>query len=152
MYSEWRTSKDFWVGVMFLVFGIFAIGAGYSYPFGSTFRMGPGYFPIILGGILICFGLVLMVKGFKRPERIVWIWSLRAMIVLPIVLVAFGFLIERVGLVPSLVVVVICSAKAGPKFRWGEALLLAMGLTFLMVAIFVWGLGVPFRLFSFRFF
>ena len=151
MNLGWRISKDFWAGVMFLVIGIIAMSIAHSYPFGATFRMGPGYFPSVVGGVLICLGIVLIGKGLRRRDRIVWNWSLRALIVLPIVLIAFGLLIGRVGLVPSIGVVVIGSAAASPEFRWGEVLLLALGLTFLMVAVFVWGLGVPYELFLFKF-
>jgi hypothetical protein len=149
MNLEWRISKDFWAGVMFLVIGIVAMSIAHSYPFGATFRMGPGYFPSVVGGVLICLGIVLMVKGLRRLDRIVWNWSLRALIVLPIVLIAFGLLIDRVGLIPSLGVVVIGSAAASPEFRWGEVLLLTVGITFLVVAVFIWGLGLPYHLFKF---
>ncbi len=148
MHCDWRTNKDFWAGVMFIVFGLLAVGIARSYPFGSTLAMGPGYFPIVLGWLLVCFGVVVMVRGLRRSERIVWVWSLRGLIILPIVIVAFGLLIERVGFVPSLAFVVIGSAAAGSQFRWGEVLLLTAGLVFLMVVIFIWGLQLPYPLFK----
>jgi hypothetical protein len=66
-------------------------------------------------------------------------------------MVAFGWLMERVGLVPSLAVMVLVSAYAGPEFRWGEAPLLVVVLCLLAVAIFVWGLGLPYPLFAWEF-
>jgi hypothetical protein len=110
--------------------------------------MGPGYFPCVLGGILTCFGLVIMVKGLLRPERIAGAWSLRALIVLPVALIGFGLLIARAGFVPALAFLIIGSAAAGTEFRWGEVLLLTVGLALLSVAVFIWGLGLPYQLFT----
>ncbi len=148
MNLKWRTNKDFWAGVMFLVLGALAMGIARHYPFGTTLRMGPGYFPSVLGGILICFGLVILLKGLRSPERIEGAWSLRALIVLPITLVAFGLLIDRAGFVPALAVLIFGSAAAGNEFHWGEVLLLTVGLTLLSVAVFIWGLGLPYQLFT----
>ena len=54
-------------------------------------------------------------------------------------------------MVPSLVVLVVASAFAGREFRWGEAALLAVAMSLLAVAIFTWGLGLPYELFAFEF-
>jgi uncharacterized membrane protein len=148
MNLERRSNKDFWAGVMLLGAGLLAMGIARNYPFGTTLRMGPGYFPSVLGGILICFGLVIMAKGLRRPERIAGSWSLRALCVLPLSLIGFGLLIDRAGFVPALIVLIFGSAAAGNEFRWGEVLLLTVGLTLLSVAVFIWGLGLPYQLFT----
>jgi uncharacterized membrane protein len=108
--------------------------------------MGPGYFPSVLGGILIGFGLYLVAKGLRSPEPIEGSWSLRALVVLPLSLVLFGLLMDHAGFVPALVVLVVGSSAAGKEFNLIEALLLAAGLTFCAVALFIWGLGLPFPL------
>ena len=54
-----RNQKDFWAGLMFAAFGIFFSGFGTRYTFGSAARMGPGYFPTVLGVILIVLGAVM---------------------------------------------------------------------------------------------
>lgn len=146
MNMKWHSNKDFWAGAMLLGGGALAVGIARSYSFGTTLRMGPGYFPSILGGILICFGLVIMIKGLRRPERISGAWSPRALIILPAALIGFGLLIEWAGFVPGLVVLIFGSAAAGKEFRWGEVLILTVGLTLLSVAVFVWGLGANYRL------
>ena len=43
-------------GVMFVGIGAIALTIARNYPMGSALRMGPGYFPNVLGGILILFG------------------------------------------------------------------------------------------------
>src|SRR5216684_3108885 len=55
-----RAPKDFWSGVMFCGFAAVAILAARGYSLGTAGKMGPGYFPLVLGGVLIePLGLVL---------------------------------------------------------------------------------------------
>ena len=52
-----RSPKDFGAGLVYVVFGVAAVWIGRDYPFGTGARMGPGYFPSVLGGLLVLFGL-----------------------------------------------------------------------------------------------
>ena len=54
MNLEFLERKDFWSGLMLIVIGGGAIFIARNYPFGSSLRMGPGYFPIVLGGRWSC--------------------------------------------------------------------------------------------------
>ena len=63
-----RDLKDILAGLVFIAFGLaFAVMAT-SYEIGSTLRMGPGYFPFVLGGILAILGGVIAIKGFLAGE------------------------------------------------------------------------------------
>ncbi len=75
--------------------------------------MGPGYFPIVLGGILILFGIYVMLRGLRKNEKIQGNWSLRALIVLPLSMVVFGILMDLAGFVPALAALVFISAAIG---------------------------------------
>src|SRR5258708_9359514 len=60
-----KSPKDFWAGVMFLGFGLFfAIWAPIFYNMGTAVRMGPAYFPAVLGGLLAVLGLVVLLGSF----------------------------------------------------------------------------------------
>jgi hypothetical protein len=146
MKREFRRNQDFWAGLMFFGIGAVAIFVARNYPLGRLLRMGAGYFPILLGGILILFGAYIMVKGMRKGEKVQGNWSIRAGILLPIMIVLFGVLMERAGFIPALAVLVFGSAAASKAFRWGEVFLLAVVLTALSVAVFIWGLGLPFPL------
>ena len=145
MSLVWR-NKDFWSGAMLIAIGVGAIAIARGYPFGTALRMGPGYFPSLLGGLLILGGLYVMVKGLRSGEMIEGGWSLRALIIVPLSLVLFGFLMERAGFIPALMVLIFGSASAGREFNLVEVLLFTVGLTFLSVVLFVWALGLPYPL------
>ena len=146
MKLSFRNNRDFWAGAMFIAGGAAAMIAARSYPFGTTLRMGPGYFPSLLGGILVAFGVYVMVRGLLNGEKIKGSWSLRALIVLPLSMVLFGILMQYAGFIPALAVLVFGSAASGREFRLGEVFLVAVVLIFLSVAVFIWGLGLPYPL------
>jgi hypothetical protein len=139
-------NRDFWAGVMLMVFGAASIFIARGYPFGSTMRMGPGYFPSMLGGILVLFGVYVMIVGLRKGEKIAVYCSLRALIVLPLSLIAFGVLMTHAGFIPAMAALILGSASAGREFKVLEVLLLTVILTGLSVAIFIWGLGLPYPL------
>jgi uncharacterized membrane protein len=139
-------NKDVWAGLLLIAVGAGAILVARDYPFGTALRMGPGYFPVMLGALLILFGVAILAAGLRRGERISGSWSLRALVVLPLSLVLFGLLMQHAGFVPAMLVLVFGAAAAGTEFRFMEILLFALGLTALAVAVFVWGLGLPYPL------
>ena len=141
-------NKDFLAGLMFIGVGGGAMFMARDYPFGSALRMGPGYFPTVLGAIVTVFGVWVLIQGLIRQEAIKRTWSVRALIILPLTALVFGILMERAGFVPALLVLALMSAFASPEFRLGEQALLALGLTVLSVGLFIYGLGLPYPLFG----
>ncbi len=147
MKVDLRSNRDFLSGLMFILVGTAAIFIARDYPFGSTLRMGPGYFPIVLGGILVLFGIYIMAQGVLKPEKVKGSsWSLRALVLLPVSAVVFGVLIESAGFIPALVALTFLSAAAGREFRLVEVLLLTLVLTAGSVGLFIYGLELPYPL------
>jgi len=148
MNVELKDNQRFLSGLMFLGIGAIAIYMAQDYPMGSALRMGPGYFPIALGGIMIAFGLFELVIGVLKPARVKGDnWSLRALAILPLATVIFGILMEHTGFVPALVALVYISAWAGPQFKFWEVTLIAIFLTAASVGLFIYALGLPYPLF-----
>lgn len=147
MNLEFLDRKDFWSGVMLIAIGGVAVFMARSYEFGTSLRMGPGYFPTVLGATLILFGLFIGAKGLRpEAERLEQSWSLRALIILPLSLVLFGLLIDRAGFIPAMLALIVGSALASVQFRLIEVLLFAVFLTALCVVVFIWALGLPYEL------
>lgn len=130
--------KDLLAGAIFVGFGLaFAVTAS-TYEVGSTLRMGPGYFPLVLGGLLVLLGILIAVKGFVAGEGgevgpVPW----KAAALLVVALVFFGATVRGLGLVPSLLVTVFLSAMAGRRARVIPAVVTAAALTALSALIFV---------------
>jgi Tripartite tricarboxylate transporter TctB family len=141
-------NKDFLAGLMFIVIGGGAMFMARDYPFGSALRMGPGYFPSVLGGLTILGGIIVMIEGFVKPQLITRTWSVRALIVLPFSALVFGILMEHAGFVPALLTLCVLAALASPEFHLKEQLILASALTLGCVMLFIWGLGLPYPLFA----
>jgi hypothetical protein len=146
MMTRLLHGKDFWAGLMFIGLGAASMMLGRDYAMGTAVRMGPGYFPAVLGGLLVLFGLYFVARSLHSPVALDRDWSLRALIILPLSLVLFGLLMDRAGFVPALFVLVFGSAAAGREFRLVEALALSAFLTAFAVVLFVWGLGLPYPL------
>ena len=146
MKLELRNNKDFWAGMMLIGIGAAAMFIARDYRFGSALRMGPGFFPTFLGGMLILFGVAIMATGLVRNEKIQERLSVRALILLLRRADPLRHPDESRRLLPALVALILVSAAAGSEFKLREVLLLTVTLTFLSVALFIWGLGLPFTL------
>lgn len=59
-----KNGKDFWAGLMFLGFGLGFMLVAQNYPMGSAVRMGPAYFPTVLGGMLAILGGMVFFRAF----------------------------------------------------------------------------------------
>ena len=146
MILELRHNKDVWAGMMMIGIGAAAMFIARDYRFGSALRMGPGFFPTFLGGILIAFGICIIAVGLRSGEKIQGSVSLRALVMLPFSLILFGVLMEHAGFIPAMVALVFVSAASGREFKFIEVLLLTVVLTVASVALFIWGLGLPYLL------
>lgn len=139
-----RHPKDFWAGVLFLLLGGAAMWLARGYMFGSAARMGPGYFPTVLGGLLSFLGLILAGRGLVVDGRAVMRFHWRPLLLILGSVILFGWGLPHFGLVLSIFVLVIVSAFAGHDFRPREVALLAVVLGAGSVAVFVFGLKLQF--------
>src|SRR3984893_14645569 len=98
-------NKDFWAGALLAAIGVAAVVLARDYPFGTSLRMGPGYFPTVLGATLALFGGFFLVRSLRASETVDTNWSLRALIGLTVSLILFGVLIDGAGFVPALVLI-----------------------------------------------
>jgi Tripartite tricarboxylate transporter TctB family len=135
-----RNPKDFWAGVLFALVGAAAIILGSRYNLGTAARMGPGYFPRILGILLIALGLVIALRGLRTDGLRITGWNFRATAVVLGSVVLFGFIVNFVGLAISTVILIVLSSAASAEFRWKEALVSGVFFAILAVCVFILGL------------
>jgi len=188
-----KNGKDFWAGLMFMGFGLWFVAVSQNYPMGSAVRMGPAYFPSVLGGMLAVLGAMVFfrafVSKFAHPVKVFpfrpllllasaviggatyfadsWLkgapmaefaltglalflfigaFGPRAMFLILIAVVIFGFALKPLGLVLSTVILIALSAVGGHDFRNKEIVILTIVMVLFGVLVFVKGLGLPFNL------
>ena len=141
-----RNQRDFWSAAMFVVFGLLFIVWSMDYQFGTAQRMGPGYFPTVLGALLIGLGVLVGLPTVKagsvatQVEKIGW----RGLLVILGAVVLYAVLLPRLGFVAALVVLVILSAMASEEFAWRETLISVAVLGVCSYLVFVRGLDLQF--------
>lgn len=139
-----KHQKDFWSGLMFLVIGLAFAGFAQQYALGAAQRMGPGYFPTVLGGLLALLGLIITIRGLARAEAggEVERFHFGPLAVVLGAVALFALLLRPAGLVVALLVLIGVSAYASHEFRLREVIPLAAFLVLLVLAVFIWGLGM----------
>ena len=111
-----------------------------AYALGTAARMGPGYFPRILGLLLIALGLALALRALRLDgspiPRFVW----RPLLVVLGSVLAFGLMVNHVGVVVSTIFLIVAASAASHEFRLRESLISGVALAALAVGVFVIGL------------
>jgi hypothetical protein len=142
-----KNAKDFWSGILFIAFGAFFAGFARQYDMGTAARMGPAYFPTVLGLLLAAIGAFVAFKGLTaEPEQgqsgQVDRFYFKPLILVLGAVVAFGLLLRPAGLIVALLALIFISSLGSGEFRFKEILPLAIGLCLLVLAVFIWGLGL----------
>ncbi len=140
-----RSSTDLYAGLMFIFFGIFAMLVARSYPMGSAARMGPGYFPFMLGGILTLLGLIITVRVLWVSGESVKLLAMRPMLLVLCAVLSFGLLVEPLGLILATLALIVISCLGGWEFDIREVAFLYLVLVALAVGLFVYCLGLAFK-------
>jgi hypothetical protein len=129
-----------------LFFGGVATWVARDYPMGSALRMGPGYFPTILGGLMLLLGAAAFVRGLVfRDERIEPVRARPLVLILGAVGV-FAATIESAGIIVATLLTVAIAAAASSESRLVEVVALLVLLLGLAVGVFTYALGLPFKL------
>ena len=143
-----KSQKDFFSGLFYTVIGAaFAYGAT-NYTVGTGARMGPGYFPLLLGILLTLIGAFVMFKSLtvetQDGDKIgAWAWKPLIYIIAGNVL--FGILlgglpslgVPAMGLIAAIFGTTLVVSLAGDTFKLNDILILATILSFGSYGAFV---------------
>jgi len=138
-----RAPKDFWSGVMFIAFAATALLAARGYSLGAAGKMGPGYFPVMLGSVLALIGLILVVRSFVIDGDAITRIQILPLAIIAAAVVLFGLLLQPIGLVLSLALVTVVSAFASRESKPLEVAALTCVLAAFAAGVFVYGLRLP---------
>jgi hypothetical protein len=97
-----KSPKDFWAGLMFVGLGLFfALWAWKNYQMGTAVRMGPAYFPTLLGGLLATLGAVVLAESFVlKPDKggaVQVPFNIVDMIIAIVIVAVAGFAVKKMG-------------------------------------------------------
>jgi hypothetical protein len=129
---------------------VIAIGAGFflsgqELDMGTSFRMGPGYFPTILSILMIGLGAVIAVQALRTPDteysfgQVPW----RGLLLLISAVVFFGFVVRGLGLAPTVLIAVLTTAWASRYATVRSSLPLSIGIAAFCAVLFIRLLGIP---------
>ncbi|MCW6004816.1 tripartite tricarboxylate transporter TctB family protein [Micromonospora sp. CPCC 205371] len=136
-----RSFPDVLAGGIFVLIGGAFVVRSLGYELGTPLRMGPGYFPLLVGAILAALGLAIVLKGLVAGEvlsfgAIPW----RAVTAIVLAVLFFGFFVRRLGFVPTSAVTALLTTLASSRVRPLVAAAVTVGLTIASTLIFVVGL------------
>lgn len=138
-----RNPKGVLSGLLFIILAAMFAWQAWDLPMGTGNRMGPGYFPMVLSGVLGLLGLVVLASGLSvdgaKPSGTAW----RALGVLTLAIVFFGFGMQPLGFLPTIAISVFLSTMASQKFQLKAAIAITTIMTVFTWAVFILGLGLP---------
>ncbi len=140
-----RSSKDFYAALLFIAIAMAVIWLSQNYSFGTAQRMGPGYFPVILGVLLALLGMGILGQALTINRPPVTRFALKPLLLVLGAVAAFALLVQSAGLVVSTVVLLFVSALAGHEFRFREVLTMVVLLATASTAVFAVGLQLQFK-------
>jgi hypothetical protein len=138
-----RNPKDLWTGILFIAVGLAAIIFVRNHQMGTAMRMGPAYYPTMLGLLQVMIGIAVLLRALIRPGLPLERFALSKIALVLGAIVLFGLLLRGLGLIIAIVVIVVLSAYGSKNFRWPVALVLAVGIAICSAIIFVLLLGIP---------
>lgn len=138
-----RNAKDFWTGLIYIVVGSAALVISRDYEMGSAVKMGPAYFPTILGALLMGIGIISVIRSFFKSGSPIGAIAWKGAFLIAASTVLFGMIVRGAGVAIALPLLVIISASASTRFSFKTSVIEAVGITAFCILVFVQGLGVP---------
>lgn len=135
-------------GAFLVAVGLFFAVQSLSMEIGTAFRMGPGYFPLVLSGILILLGVIILIQATRVEGEPLGAIAWRGMsFILPAPIV-FGLTVRGLGFVPAIFIACILASFASHKMSAVSAVILSAGVTVFAYFVFLKGLGLPYPAFG----
>jgi len=138
-----RSPKDFFAGLIYLSFGVAGLWFGAAYSMGTAGRMGAGYFPRVLSGLLVLLGLLAIIRALRVEGSPVGAIRWKPLVLILAGCSLFGVLLQPLGMPIALFILMLCCAMASREFRWDpRALAGALGMVAICALVFIKGLSV----------
>ncbi len=149
-------TKELWPALLMLVIGVATVVGSLNYQVGSLLRMGPGYYPLLLGGLLTLIAIFILLSSVSyapvknghdktslsfRQRSVTW-----SLVIVSVIL--FIIIGKYGGLVPATFLLCFVAALGDRGNSLKAAFFIGLSLTIFAVLVFVYGLKIPFPLFA----
>jgi hypothetical protein len=135
-------------GAIFIAAGGFFAWQSLGLEIGTAFRMGPGYFPLVLASILILLGLIVVIQATRVAGEPLGAIAWRGIAFILPAPIFFGLTVRGLGFVPALFLTALIASFASSRMKPLSALVLAFAVTVFATAVFSYGLGLPYERFG----
>ncbi|WP_209601042.1 tripartite tricarboxylate transporter TctB family protein [Sinorhizobium kostiense] len=135
-------------GGLLTAVGLFFAWQSFGLELGTAFRMGPGYFPLVLSGVLTLLGVVILVQSARVHGEPMGPIAIRGMLFILPAPIFFGLTVRGLGFVPALFFTALIACFASHRMRPLWAVALSLALTVFSVLVFSYGLQLPYQRFG----
>jgi hypothetical protein len=144
MKLAFRDKPEIITGLLFMVVGIAFVWFAKDLKFGTTYRIGPAYFPLVLATMLTIVGLLVTIRGLLSGEEgevqgIGW----RGLVFVIGAVVFFAVFVQFAGVALAIFATALIGAIGSREFRLAPNLLIAGGLAIFTVVVFIYLLHLP---------
>lgn len=133
-------------GLFFIALGAFFAVQAYGLELGTTFRMGPGYFPLVLALILVLLGIIVLIQATRVHGEPLGPIAWRGLFLILPAPIIFGLTVRGLGFVPSLFLTALIASFASTRMTVVKAVAVSAAVTIFAALVFIEALGLPFRL------
>lgn len=140
--------RDFWAGLLYFIVGAAALYMARDYEMGTAVSMGPGYFPIVLSGLLMLIGSISLIRSFIVHGEPLQGFAISKILYVTVSILAFALVVDGAGFAIAVVLVFGISAAASKFFNWKLTLVIALASSIFCSLLFVKGLGIPLPIFG----
>lgn len=144
--------RELTAGLLFIALGVFvALYASSHYEVGEPARMGPGFFPVAAGWVLALLGVGVIIpalRGNPNSQTAQTKFGLRPLLAVPAAVLAFGLIVEPLGLIPATLALTAVVVFSERPIRLRRTILLGIGLAAISWLVFIVGLKMTLPAFN----
>jgi putative tricarboxylic transport membrane protein len=139
-----KITQDAAQGGLFAIVGLAALVMALEYPVGTPGRMGPGFFPVVIAALLTLTGVAILARARLGSSAVIHVVRWSPAIIVPVAIIVFGFMLDRLGLPLAVLLLCIGAATASVRFELNWKAVAGAALFAVVCGIlFVTLLGLP---------
>jgi hypothetical protein len=141
----WATGREPAGAALLIMFGAFILYANRMNEIGVATQMGPGYFPMLVGFLIVLLGASLLLRSLLVERVPLDFRPVAPCVVVVSAILVFAYTLDRFGLVLATILLVAISRLAARPYRVIETGVIAVALAAASCVIFVVLFSLPIK-------